>query len=555
MRVYQKVKRFRHVFSVLVKYGFEDIVSRLRIPLVRGRSKQRIKRTLRERILNTPLAERLRLICEELGPTFIKLGQILSIRSDVIPENIALELRKLQDGVTPFPVEELDDIFTEQFHKPIQELYRSFDYNAYAAASIAQVHRAVTPDGKEVAVKVQRPRISAEIEADLDILLDLAGLLERHVPALRAYRPVAIVKEFSKTIRLELDFRYEARNTDLFREKFFKDDSVHIPEIYWELTSEKVLTMEHISGVKLTDLQALREPRFNRRTIAVNGTNMLLKQIFEYGFFHADPHPGNILVMENNIIAPLDFGIVGFIDNQLKEHLVNALSAFAERDVDRFMHVFGDMGLLEDSVDLHGLRHDFNTLMHYYYSMPISQIHIGQLLKELHTIVRNYHIYLPVDFVLMTKALITAETIGHELVPDFDISVLVKPFIHRLMLSRLDPKRNIERLVGTFGDVMHLMGELPAELRMLLKKMKAGKLKFQFEHKGLENFISETDRSVNRLSFSIVIAAITIGSSLIIHLNVGPRIFGLPAIGLVGFLLAGFSGILLIYAIIRSGRL
>lgn len=554
MKVYKKVKRFRQVISVLVKYGFEDVVSRLRVPRVK-KSARRVQRTLRDRILNTPLAERIRLICEELGTTYIKLGQILSVRSDIIPENIAFELRKLQDSVAPFPAEELDEIFEDQFHRSISDLYSSFDYTPSAAASIAQVHRATSRDGEDVAVKIQRPRITTEIETDLDILLDLAVLLERHIPTLRAYQPVAIVKQFTKTVRLELDFRYEGRNTDLFREKFINDETVHIPKIYWDITSEKVLTMEHVSGVKLTDLSQLTEPPFDRHTITVNGTNMFLKQIFEYGFFHADPHPGNIIVMDNNIIAPIDFGIVGFIDNQLKEHLVNALTAFSERDVDRFIHVFSDMEILDEGVDLHGLRYDFNTLMHYYANMPVAQINIGRLLKELHDIVRSYHISLPVDLVLMTKTLVTAEMIGHELDPDFDISVLFKPFIRSLMLSRLDPKRNIENFVGTFGDVIHLLGEFPAEVRLLLKKMKTGKLKFQFEHKGLENFISETDRSINRLSFSIVIAAITIGSSLIIHLNVGPRIFGLPAIGLIGFLIAGLSGILLIYAIIRSGRL
>ncbi len=554
MKAYKKIRRFRQIFTTLIKYGFEDVVERLKVPVKADRKKSK-REPIHQRILSASLGERLRLLCEELGTTYIKLGQILSLRSDIIPEAVSSELQKLQDRVAPFAEDRIDGIFDEHLGRSVTELFKHFDYTPAAAASIAQVHRATTQAGEQVAVKIQRPDIVEVIETDLEILTDIAALIERYIPSFRVYKPCELAKQFAKTIRLELDFSHEGRNIELFRDKFRDDQTVHIPKVHWELSCGRILTMEHVQGLKLTELDLAEATHLDKRIIAVNGTKMILKQIFDFGFFHADPHPGNILVLEDNVIAPVDFGMVGFIDNQLKEQLIDALSAFINRDADKLLRVFVDVRMIDDSFDHGALRQDLKDLLQYYYNMPLAQVDLGRLVRELNTIVRTYHISLPVEFALLTKTLITAERLGKGLDPDFDIIELAKPFFRRLLLSKLDPKRNLEQLVDAVGHSLHLARDMPAELHAMLRKLQAGKLKLQFEHRGLERFISEIDRSINRLSFSIVIAAITIGSSLIIHLNVGPRILGLPAIGLVGFLLAGLSGIVFIVAVIRSGRL
>ena len=532
-------------------------MSRIKAPVKVDR-KTRKARPASKHILSASLGERIRLLCQELGTTFIKLGQILSLRSDIIPESISRELRKLQDDIAGFSAEQVDAIFLQEFGRSVGELFSEFDYDPIAAASIAQVHRArfQGPDAAgQVAVKIQRPGIGDIIETDIEILADIALLIERHLPGLRAYKPVELSREFARTIRLELDFNHEGRNIELFRDKFSGDETVRIPKVYWSLTREHVLTMEHIPGIKLTELEGERAIGFDKQTIAVNGARMVLKQIFDLGFFHADPHPGNILVLEGNVIAPVDFGMVGFIDIRLREQLSMALSAFVSRDVDKLLRVFSDVQMIDEGTDQTALRRDLNDLVHNYYNMPLSHMNVGRILRELSTIIRDHHISLPSEFALMTKALITAESLGKELDPEFDLVGLARPFVRRLILSRLDPRRNIEQLGEALSETLHLMRDVPVETRSVLRKLQSGRLKFQFEHRGLEGFISEIDRSLNRLAFSIVVAAVTIGSSLILRLDQGPRILGLPAFGLLGFSLAGISGLFLIVAIIRSGRL
>jgi ubiquinone biosynthesis protein len=555
LRGYRKIRRYEQIVATVAKYGFSDLLSRTRRQGRVGRRRGPEPERRLFRIRGTSLGDRLRLMLEELGPTFVKLGQILSLRPDLLPEEITAELRKLQDRVAPVPGEQIHGIMREELGARTSELFREFEFQPIAAASLAQVHRAVTADGEEVAVKIQRPGIRRKIDVDLEILLDLAALVARYSAPLRLYHPVRLAEEFGKTIHMEVDFSHEARNLELFREKFKDDPTVNIPRVLRRLTTPRILTMEYIHGVKLTEMEGLEPAGLDREGLARNTANMILRQLFDFGFFHADPHPGNIIAQPGNVLALLDFGMIGFVDDVLRDNLSDALGAFVRRDTDKMIRALTDMNIIEDEVDLVALRHDLQNLILFYYNIPLGEVNVGAIIRELHVIIRSYRLSFPVDFALMTKAVITAESVGQSLDPAFQIAPLAEPFIRRTLLSKLSPQRNFEIAADSFGQAMELLKGMPFELRYILRKLRLGELRILFEHRGLDRLITEGDRSVNRLSFSIVTAALAIGSSLFMVLNVGPRLFGLSAIGLFGFLLAGTAGLWLLIAIIRSGRL
>jgi ubiquinone biosynthesis protein len=555
LKIYRNIRRYRRIISTLVKYGFEDIVDRLRVEFLFRFGKKLSFKQEKRSILQKSLAERLRLAFEELGTTFIKLGQILSLRPDIIPEDFTNEFSKLQDRVPPFPALDAREIVESQLKSPLDGLFRSFSEEPVAAASIAQVHRGITKRGEPVAVKIQRPGIRDTIETDLDILFDLANLAEQSVPSLKLYNPVKLVEEFATNIRRELDFNREGRSIELFRKNFEGDSTVYIPKVYWDLTTNSVLTVELIEGVKVSEREKLLAAGFDLRTIAANGAKLLLRQIFEHGFFHADPHPGNIFIIGDNVIVPLDYGLVGYVDDEMRQKIATALLALANRDVNRLTRVFIEMGFVDQTDDLAGFREDLKGFIDTYYNVPLEQINLGRALLEMIGLVRRYNLRIPTDFAVMAKALITVEALGRELCPDFEMMTIAEPFIKRLYVKKFDPKRNLEQLLDATYDYSHLFRMMPSELASILTKINSGRLTVQFEAKGMNQLITELDRSSNRLSFSVIIAGILVGSSLIVNLKVGPFLFGLPVIGLVGYFIAGVLGLWLVVAIMRSRRL
>lgn len=554
-RTYHNIKRYRQILTILLRYGFDDVLGRLKIDYYIQLSKKIIPKFKAHEIEKTTTAERLRLALEELGPTFIKFGQILSVRPDLIPESFIKEFQKLQDEVPPFTAEQAKAKIEAQLSKPVEKLFSSFDDVPLAAASIAQVHRAVIEDGEQVVVKIQRPNIRSVIETDLNILFDLARLVERYIPESELYNPVGIVQEFAKTIRRELDFIREGRNIDRFRRNFQDDETVYVSQVYWELTTERVLTMEFIDGIKVSELDKLEAVGLDRKIIAHNGGQAILKQVFDFGFFHADPHPGNIFVLPNNVIAPLDFGMMGSLDEELMEIAGNLLTAIFKKDVNKIISAFTDIGILENTVDIRGLKLDLTDFLDRYYQVPLSQLDVGKIINELTEIIRKHHIMLPADLTLMAKAMVTEEGVGRSLDPNFDLINMAKPYVEKLMMRKLDPRRHLKEFASTMDDFNRLIKILPAEIRTIVTKIKKGDLNIKFEHKGLEHFISELDKASNRLSFSMIIAALIIGSSFIVQLDKGPLIFGFNIIGILGYLIAAILGLWLVIAIIRSGKL
>ncbi|MDZ7263869.1 MAG: AarF/UbiB family protein [candidate division KSB1 bacterium] len=552
-KTYRSVKRLKQIISVLLKYGFVDVAERLKRGTVSRRLFRSSKVVEQYEHLSTP--QRIRLALTELGPTFIKLGQVLSTRPDLIPLPVVRELEKLQDQVPPFPSATAMKIATAELGRPLTAVFASFVEEPLAAASIAQVHRATMADGQPVILKIQRPEIRAMIETDISLLYYLAGIFEKFFFEGELYNPRAIVDEFAKTIRDELDFVREGRNIDRFRHYFADDPTIYIPRVYWNATTSQLLTMEYIDGVKISEIDFSQRPDLDRKLIARYGAQATLKMIFELGFFHADPHPGNIFVLKNNVIAPLDFGMVGRLDEQTRNYLRNLLLAIVERDIEKIIRIFIEAEVLDESNNSRSLRLDLHDFIDNYYGLPLSQIKIEKLLGDLIDILRRHHIALLTDVVLMAKALATIEGVGRKLDPEFNMMVLVEPYARQLISQPFAPRRRLHELREMAQDTESLLKILPAELKYLLKKVKKGKMNLIFEHRGLDRLILELDRSSNRLSFSLIIAALIIGSSIVVVSGQGPFIFGLSIVGILGYLTAAVLGLWLVIAILRSGKL
>lgn len=550
IRNYRNLKRYHQIISVFVRYGFGDIISRLSLDyFIQAVKYKNIKKSQFEKI---SIAARLRMAFEELGPTFVKFGQVLSIRPDMLPESFIEEFKKLQDNVPPFSGEQAIEEIETQLGKSVEELYSSFDATPIASASIAQVHRAMTNTHEQVIIKIQRPNIQNMIDTDLRILSDLAKLIEKNVQESHLFSPCRIVSEFSKTIQSELNFYREGQNIERFHKNFADDKTVYIPKVYWELTTDRILTMEYIDGIKISKVDELEASGLNKKIIAINGAQLVLKQIFEYGFFHADPHPGNIFVLPDNIIAPLDFGMVGSLDEEEMEAVGALLTAFVKKDVKKIISVLVDLGIMENALDIRNLKIDLSDFLDRYYQVPLFQLDIGKILNEIIAIMRNHHIQLPAELTLMGKALVTEESVGRTLDPEFDMVSLAKPYVEKMMIRKLDPRRHLRDFSDTLDEFIRLFKILPSEIRVITAKVKTGEIKIQFEHRGLDNLIAGLNRTGNRLSFSLIVAALIIGSSLIAHSDKGPQIHDLSVLGIFGYLIAAFFGLWLVITIFRN---
>jgi ubiquinone biosynthesis protein len=550
----QDLNRFGRVVAILTRYGFDDIVSRLNLKhSVPWRDKVFRREIRKIRDLSTP--RRVRYALEELGPTYVKFGQVLSSRPDVLPDDVTRELSKLQDDVAPFPFRDVKAIIEGELGHPLAENFDEFEEKPVAAASLSQVHRARTKAGDEVAVKVQRPGLGAVIDADIRVLGRLAALAERHLPDIAIYEPVALVDDFARTIHKELDFVREGRNADTFRHFFERDETVHVPKVHWGLTTARVLTLEFIRGTKVSDYARLDALGLDRKAIARNGAQLILKEIFDVRKFHADPHPGNLFVLDGNVIAPVDFGMIGVLDQETVDQLSVLCSAFVDKDVESMTAVLLRACRAGDPEYTRAIRLDVADLFDRYYGVPLQQLNMRGIIVDVTGILRRYKLQFPQELAMVTKSLVMIESVGVGLYPGFNIVEIVEPFARKLMMRKSDPETTLREVTRTVDETAHLLRTLPSDLREILAKIRRNEMAVAFEHRGLENTNSVIDRSSNRLSFAMVIAALTIGSSLIYQTGAGPSVYGYPLPGLAGFLLASVLGLWLLIAIVRSGRL
>jgi len=548
---YRRLRRYRAVIFTLAKYGFDDVVDRIGLEFLPLRLIRKRRRVASE----IPTPKRLRLALEDLGPTFVKFGQLLSTRPDILPSEYISELEKLQDEVPPFAFEDVLKIFREELEAEPERLFASFESHPLASGSIAQVHKAKLSSGEWVAVKVQRPRIRRIIETDLEILTEITRLVERHVPELRWFRPSDIVEQFATTIRRELDFVAEAQAAERFRQNFKDDPSYFVPRIFWDFSTERILTLDFVKGVKVTDKERLRAGGFDTKEIALNGARAVLKEVFDHRFFHADPHPGNFFVLPGNLIAPFDFGIVGRLDEEMADHLGRLFSSLFHRDAAGVIRVLKSMGLLEEGLDRSLLRSDILELVDRYLGLPIAKLDAERIINDTLHVLRRHRITLPMNLALIIRMLAISAGVGRMLDPKFDLLVVAEPFVSAFVARQLDPRRKLRTLALTWGGYQEMLKDLPGDLEEIVAKIKKGSMSVALHHEGLNHFILEMDRSSNRLTFGLIVAALIIGSSLVMQLEGGPTLYGFPALGLIGYLIAGILGLWLVIAILRSGRI
>ena len=554
-RTYRHIQRYRQILTVLIKYGFGDLVNILKIEHYLEIGFQVVSRKRREKMDKLSRAERVRMALEELGPTFIKMGQILSTRPDLLPVEFIRELPKLQDNVPPFLFTDVKKIIEKELKKPIEEIFSHFDEHPLAAASIGQVHHARTLDGEDVAVKVQRPNIYKTIEVDLEIMLHLATLMERHLEGWEVHRPTKIVEEFARTLEKELDYSLEASYMERFAMQFVSEQTVYVPKVYRESSTSKVLTMEYIGGVKGSDIKLLEKDGLDRREIARRGFDLIMKQIVVHGFFHADPHPGNIFILPGNVICYLDFGMMGRIERQSREDFANLVMGIVRRDEAKTMDALLRLTVFDEQPDRRLLGRDVAEFIDQHFYRSLKELELGKLLNQLLEMVARHRLRVPPDLFLMIKALSTVEGLGSILDPDFDAIKQAAPFVRRVQMNRLNPRRIAGDIMDSGAEVIHLLKEVPGELREILSQAKQGKVKIEFEHRGLEPMLSTHDRISNRLAFAVVLASLIIGSSLIVLSGIPPKWYGIPLIGLAGYLIAGVMGLWLLITILRRGRM
>ncbi len=547
-----RFNRFKDIVLILIKYGFGDIIARLDLP-------ERLFPfyTKSSYASHKNPWERIRLVLEELGPTFIKLGQMLSLRTDLIPTPLAKELSKLEDEVPPEDFANIQAHIEKSYDKALHDIFSDFEPEPIAAASLAQVHKAILrADKTVVAVKIQRPGIRQTIKNDLHIMAGLARQIHERIESLQIYDFPRLVKEFNKSLMHELDFEREARNIRLAQANFFADPNLYIPKVFSEITTSRVLVMELIQGSKLR--KAVELPSEVKKKLAVNGIRTSLKQILEDGFFHADPHPGNIIVLDNARFSLLDWGMVGRITPHTRFKLLTLIEGIVDKDSEIVLDVLLSLSQkpsyqeYEQVIDKESLQRELLDLLDDYHSLPLKDINLGHLLSEIIDIMRNYNILIRSDLAMMIKALVTSEGTARLLFPDLDIVAEAEPYVKKIARKRYAPNMIRRQIQRNLGNYLQLQKDMPLQLNHILGKMERGEFSIGFEHKRLEGLRQTLERITNRLTLGIITASMIIGSSMIITTGIRPFIFGYPALGLVGYLLSACVGGWLAIDIIRK---
>ena len=584
-RKLKSAKRLPEIVSVFARHGFGHILAQI---FERGRTSRfsirsaftrrarggshpqksrwwrfrKVKKDSDENTSGTLLSvpERLRLAFEELGPTFVKLGQVLSTRVDILSELVgqeealawSTEFQKLQRHAQPFDFSEVRTTIEQEFKMPLEKVFSTYEQQPFAAASIAQVHAATLETGESVVVKVQRPRVATIIQTDLNLLMELAERLENRDPEMHLFKPTELVREFSRSIRKEIDFTIEATNTDAFYQRFATSSKVKIPRVYWDFTNRRVLTLERIDGVPINAIAQLDEMGFDRTELAETLVEMFYTQVLSDGFFHADPHPGNVFVLEDGRIGLVDFGMVGRISDDMLRHICNWLSAVLIKDVDAVVRSYIRMGILGDETDITALKLEMNDFLERYFNMPPSRLRLGEVIHEVFNASLRHQIHVPPAFLMLGKTVATVESVVMKLNPDFKILEFSQPYISQFLVQNFGSKRWERQLADSVEDFTELARDMPLQLHRILQKLQRGSLKFELEHLSLEAVIKAFDRVINRVAFSLIIASLIVGSSIILQ---GVEIWEWKFfLGIMGYLTATFFGVGLVISILRSGR-
>lgn len=547
LKTLSSLGRFKEIVVVLIKYGYEDLIDRLDIPGIK--LLKRISKTDQE--MGT--FERIRHTLEELGPTFVKFGQIMSLRPDLLPPQLIDELSRLQDDVAAVDIGAIQEVIEKSTGKPVHDTFTIFDAEPLAAASISQVHRSVLKaDGRIAAVKVQRPGIRSKMNTDLDILAFVADRLHERVEELKSFDLPNLVQLIRRTLLRELDFKREARNMKIASTYAGEDSEIRIPEVYEEYCTERMLVMEYVQGTKLKHVtpETLTDPE----SLAQQGLRAAIHQILKDGFFHADPHPGNILITDDERICLVDWGMTGRLSERDRYGLIALLKSVLDKDSEAMVHALLRIGRAGGAIDQRALERELLDILDSHYAVPLKDMAIGQLLMEITELLRTYRLWLPPDLVIMMKALVTAEGTARHIYPDLNVVEEARGLVSRLAIGRFSPESVWRTLRFSASQFLNFQKELPARFESLLNKADRGELTIGFRHENLSGLRNTLDSITNRLTFGIIIAAMIIGSSMIITTGIGPLLFGFPALGVIGYLISGVIGLWLVFNIIRQRK-
>ncbi|MCK4521453.1 MAG: AarF/ABC1/UbiB kinase family protein [Nanoarchaeota archaeon] len=552
MSIVQEIKdlgRLDHIINVLFKYEFGHFIEKLRL-------KDRLslhQRLQKDKFVEKPSdAYKLRKVFEELGGAFIKLAQLLSVRPDLVSKEYMDEFSKLQDNVPGFPFLEAKKIVESELKKPLKEVFDDFDEEPIASASIAQVHKAKLNNGKAVAVKIQRPNIKEMMERDIDLMVFFAKKLEQHnYNILNGTSPLTIINEFKKWTEKEMDFEQEAANTEIFHNNLSKDKNVAIPIVYRDYSTKKVLTLEYIDGIELHDIEKVKKSNINIRKVIVDGFNCILKQVFVYGFFHADPHPGNILILDKNRIAFVDFGIVGNLNDELKEQVSNLFIGIVNNDSGRIVETFLDMGLVKSDADI--FRMELENIIKPIQGSELKDVIISEVLDDVICLAHKYKVKMPVGLVLFGKTMLTLEGIALKYNPNFKITVQSRHFLEKIIRQRKSPKEIINKIKEHSIKLKDFAVSFPEKTSMLLGGVKNVDMGLKYIDRDIRNLATEMDRSSNRVTFGLIITALIIASTIMMSYD-QITILNISAFSVIGFSMAGLLIIFVLISMIREKK-
>ncbi len=549
-RTYRNITRYRQILTILFKYGFGHIIEALNIDQYLEIGLKMISRDKPPQLEPLTPPQRTRLLFEELGPTFIKFGQILSTRPDLIPLEFIFELEKLQDNVPEFPFSDVEKTVAKAFGDK-ENPFASMEKDPIASASIGQVHLAKLKTGERVAVKIQRPDIRKNITVDLEIMNHLATLMERHIEDLSFFRPVKIVEEFAETLEKEMNYTLEASNMERVARQFMFDSTIHIPKVYLDKTTDTVLTMEYIQGIKISDINLLDEHGMDRKILTRRGADLILKQVFEYGFFHADLHPGNLFVLPDNVLGPVDFGMMGFMDRRAREVFIDLIASVVTENPSATCHYLLELTEYDDEPDMRFLERDISTFIAQYLTKALKHINMGRLLQDLLKITARHKLRLYPDTFLMMKSFAAVEGVAQKLDPDFDMVGYAAPFIKKKKMERMSLSRVAQDLSSLSVESLQLLQEIPRDSIAIIRQARKGKFVLGFDIQKLEKILGDYCRENHKRSVSMIISSLIIASSLLLSLKASPQIFGLSLFGMVAIVCAV---VLWLWLFIKPGK-